>query len=498
MSAKRILLVLVGLVSLGLIAVVVVFAGALPRWVERRVVAEANARGFELRDGDISFGWQWVQVTDAKVTLLGVPGLSADVGVIDVQLAGFEPQRIAVGRVSARASGELGVLLSALDSWRAAHAKDLRAPLTIKPFSFTLAAGEASALAFTNGELSLSGERVVVRAPGLTALGRELGAFSAQQEPASARLALTLNQGPLENPTLSVEQSRGAARTLHLALAPIALGKLSKVLGLELPLPDTVLSGTIDVKGLDTSAPLSRASGALGFILKGYIPPHPVELDGFVFGDTTELGSSFILEPERLGVRFADLRVKAGQFALRGAGGLRLEGDHGRLTAELAGSLPCGALAAAAAESRLGRALGRLTGKAALQTLNGAVGVRVAVDADTRQLDKARVVRTITPGCGLKPLTLAELQALGELAPGALAPAMLRDFETLLKNPLPPLPNLGPGLKLDLPALPQLPLVPAPAASAGAKGGAAKGSGSAGRSGTSAPAKNSAAGAQGR
>ena len=51
-----------------------------------------------------------------------------------------------------------------------------------------------------------------------------------------------------------------------------------------------------------------------------------------------------------------------------------------------------------------------------------------------------------------------ELQALGELLPDALDPAVAKDLDALLKNPLPALPNLGPDTKLNLPNLNALPL----------------------------------------
>jgi hypothetical protein len=468
-SAKRILLILFGLFSVAIIAIAVVLAIAIPRWVEGQVHTQAKARGFEIQAGEISFGWQWVQISDATISLIGVPEMTSKVGVIDVQLSGFEPQRVTVNRVAVDAAGDLLKLATALESWRSAHAKDLHEPLAMKPFTLRAATskGAPPVVLLDGGELTLASDRVTSRATSFTAFGHALGGVTLLREPDHVRVGFTLGQSALENPTLSLEQTGASARAFHLALAPIPLAKLGAALGVELPLAETVLSGTLDVNTTGAITPLSHFSGRADFTLKGYIPPHPIELDGFVFGDSTTLSSKFEVEPELLRVRFSELAVKAGSFELKGEGELRLEAlDHGRLTASLRGSLPCAALAAAAAQSRLGQALGRLTGKAALQTLSGGVGVRVAVDADTRELEKARVLKTITPGCGLKPLTLAELQALGELAPGALDPAVLRDLDALLKGPLPTLPNLGPGLNLKLPALPRFPALPSkPAAS---------------------------------
>lgn len=218
------------------------------------------------------------------------------------------------------------------------------------------------------------------------------------------------------------------------------------------------LTVVLDATQAPNTSPPAGVSGRADFTLKNYVPPHPAELDGFVFGNATDFGATFTLEPEKSRVRLEQALVKAGNFVLEGAGELRLEGTRGRLILLLRGQLPCNLLAGAAAETRLGRALGRLTGKAAREVLSGSVGIRVAVDADPTDLPHARALKTISPGCGLKPLSLNELQALGELLPDALDPAVAKDLDTLLKNPLPALPNLGPDTKLNLPNLNALPL----------------------------------------
>jgi hypothetical protein len=183
-----------------------------------------------------------------------------------------------------------------------------------------------------------------------------------------------------------------------------------------------------------------------------------------VFGDTTTVSSRFQLEPDALRVRLEDVVIKAGRFVLTGTGQVSWEVDHAKLSLRLSGQLPCAELASAAAESRLGRALGRVSGKAARQVLAGSVGVRVVVDADTREPERARTLKTITPGCGLRALSIAELVALGELVPEALDPRVLRDLQTLLEAPLPTFPNLGKDTQLILPGIGSLPFPPLPKA----------------------------------
>jgi hypothetical protein len=480
---KKVLLVLFALFVLGALGIGVLLAIFVPRFVEREVIAQAEARGFTLEPGDISFGWGWLQLSDAKLSLIGVRGLSATLGIVDVELEGLVPKRFTVNQVKAEAVGDPLVLGQALDAWRAAHEKSLVEPTFVKPLAFELRR-EAKAepiLSLSDGELRLEKERASAKAGHVKVDGRELGAVSVSEGSNSVRLGLTLGMSELTNPQVVVDVQNAPKRSLHVGLSPLGLGRLGALLGREMPLPEVLLSGSFDVAVAPNSTPPSGVSGRADFTLKGYVPPHPVELDGFVFGDTTDFGASFVVEPEHLRVRLEQAVVKAGAFALEGAGELRLEGTRSRLVLVLTGQLPCNTLAGAAAETRLGRALGRVTGKAAREVLLGAVGIRVAVDADPADPARARVLKTVTPGCGLKPLTFAELRALGELLPEALDPKVAADFDALLKGPLPTLPNLGPGTQLNLPnlgGLPQLPTlklpIPMPAQS-GAKKAAPSG-----------------------
>jgi hypothetical protein len=430
----------------------------LPRWVKSEVVLRARALGVELLPGEVDFGLGWVQLSDSRVALSGVRGLSAKVGVIDVALAGMEPKRIALSQADVTGSGDLPLLAAQLEVWRAAHERDLKVPLTVKPFSLRVQQDPNSEpeLLLEQGELAFDDGTLRAQANRVQFLGRALGAARGVAGKDRRQLALTLGESSLDNPVLAVEQALAPAPKVHVALNPIALGKLAAALKLRLPLPEVVVNGSVDSALPSSAAPLARVSGRTDITLKGYVPPHPVELDGFVFGDTTTISALFALEPELLRLSLDDVTVKAGRFALKGQGELRLVGAQPRLVLALTGSLPCAALAGAAAETRLGRSLGKLTGNAARITLEGAVGVRVTVDANLDDPDGARVLKTISPGCGLKPLTLVELRALGELLPQALDPNLAKDFEKLLKAP-PTLPNLGPDVILDLPPLPQLP-----------------------------------------
>ncbi|MGC4095228.1 MAG: hypothetical protein QM756_46365 [Polyangiaceae bacterium] len=330
----------------------------------------------------------------------------------------------------------------------------------IKPLSLALRQDEKEApvLSFDAGEYKGAEQELYLTAKNLVLGARRLGGLSLHAKPGTAQFGLDLGISELKNPVLSFEVRDDAERHLHVALSPVELGALGKALAVDMPLPTVNASGSIDAQFPKEFTPNASVNGRTDVTLKGYVPPHPVELDGFVFGDRTDIGARFRVEPAKLRIELEDVLVKAGSFELKGSGGVGLEVGGPHLRLNLSGALPCASLASAAAQTRLGAALGRLTGKAARETLNGAVQVQVRVDANLLEPDKPRVSKTITPGCGLKPLSLRELRALGELAPDLLDPAVGNDLEKLLKNGVPPLPNLGPDTKIDLSQLPKVPL----------------------------------------
>jgi ADP-dependent NAD(P)H-hydrate dehydratase / NAD(P)H-hydrate epimerase len=466
-SAKRVLLALAALALLGLVAVGVVLAILVPRYVEREVIAQAKERGLELVPGEIAFGWGWVQVSKAKAKLIGVRSLSASFEIADATLAGTKPLSFALSDVKLEAVGDPLILRDELSSWARTYEKRTTEPVSVTGFAFTLRreAGALPDLTLGGGKLTVQSGRFRLDAERANLRGQALGAVRLSRDAEKAALAVTLGQSSLDNPLLALEYREGEQTLVHAALSPISAGNLSKALGIGLPRPDVVVSGSVDLEIPKNLLVGGRVTGRVDFTLKGYIPPHPIELDGFVFGDTTEVGAALKLEPERLRVLISDAKVKAGRFALGGGGELRAEGRQGRLTLALRGELPCNALAGVVAETRLGKALGVVTGKAARMVVGGGVGVRVSVDLSTDKPEAARVVKTITPGCGLRPLSFEELVKLGELAPEALDPAVMADLKRLIEEGVPPpppgsaLPNVRiPGLgQLGLPTLPPLP-----------------------------------------
>ena len=473
MSAKKILLGVLGLLLLGLLGLGLVVFVVLPRFVEAEVVREARARGVELVPGRIEFGLGWVRVKDAKLSLIGVRGLAIHVDAIDAELEGFAPKAFALSQVKARAEGEVPTLLSELLAWVRAHEGDLREPVLAAPIAFELL-GAASPentennawLALEGGELRVADERRLLTVKRARVRGQELGEARVLVAKERTRIDLTLGESALENPLVAIDlESSPSERRVNVALSPVSLVRLGALFGVTTSFGRNVTaSGTFTARVPEALALGAAIDGSVDMALKGYIPPHPVELDGFVFGDTTSFATRYRLEPERLRAELSGTRVKAGAFTLSGSGLFEASLPEFALGLLLSGALPCNTLASAAAQTRLGQALGKVTGKAALQTLSGSVGVRVSVQATSANLANPRVLKTISPGCGLKPLSFAELVKLGELLPEALDPKVAQDFQELMRKTLPGLPSV-PGVNAPL-TVPKItlppPVLPAP------------------------------------
>jgi len=221
---------------------------------------------------------------------------------------------------------------------------------------------------------------------------------------------------------------------------------------LKLPSTDPQLakvscSGDISVRvPEDTHRPYT---GQLRFDLHGWVPPHPPELDGFAFGHSTQLQSKFELDRALSNVKLPVVTLASGALKLSGQGLIQIVAfAYAHLKAELRGQIPCMALASAMAESELGRAYGRWVAKNAQTAVQGHVDISVQVDADSRHLGQAKIVKQIGVGCGLRPLTLREALSLG-LPPLPDADLFKRAVQNL------------PKFETKVPGMPLLPPLPA-------------------------------------
>jgi hypothetical protein len=150
----------------------------------------------------------------------------------------------------------------------------------------------------------------------------------------------------------------------------------------------------ISAKGEGSLTGKDARSGTFDVTIAGFVPPHPRELSGIVFGDETRVTGKFRIDG--LAIALDDLAVRAGSFVLKGTGRISLGGG---VTLELKGSVGCTELAASAVGSHLGLGAAVLTRRIASGRLGGSVEVRVTVEGDVSSVEDLKVVPSAFVRC---------------------------------------------------------------------------------------------------
>ena len=457
MRAKHAIIIGLGLVASGLIALVIAAVLLIPDWIEREAVRQMRERGLELDSYELEFGWGWVTITNARGRLVGVRSLALKFETIEVTLSGREPERIDITGLDAQAQGSAPAIAVELGAWSKRFPETYALPLWASKVSVGWKPEPARPpfLEISGGSIAKTPASTVFNAEGVMLQGKPVGKVGASWSTTSSALAIGLGEPELDKAPIKVGVELKERPVVLFKVAPTKLEKLAAPFAIELPIENVTASGEVELIFASQEA-LFPADGRAHVELEGWIPPHPIELSGFVFGNVTTFDTRLQVSPDLNTVTLTDSVVKAGKFVLGGGGNILREQDHAVARLRLKGNLPCPALAGAAAESRLGRLLGaaagKLAGAAARQLVEGSVSVEVAVEGDTRKLKEAKVERKIGIGCGLKPLTLEELKKLGELIPLPQELSVLAD--EISKNAPPGL-ALPPGS-----ALPKLPPLP--------------------------------------
>lgn len=462
-------MVIVGLLLAGALALGVVVALWLPGYIEREAKRAISERGLEFSSYELDYGWGWVRLTNARGKLVDVQHLDLEFQRIDVTLDGREPTRVDLTGLKVQATGSAPTLALELAAWSKRFPSSYSLPLWASGVEVAWRPDPSAApwLELTAGQVAKNEATTIVSADQVKVAGAPVGKVGASWSATSSAVAIGLGEPELERAPLKVEVSLADKPTVTFRLAPTRLEKLAGPFDIELPVDDVTASGNVELR-FPSSLALAPVDGATHLELQGWIPPHPIELDGFVFGNVTTFDSKLALSEDLKTVTLTEAVVKAGKFELGGGGTLTRETDHAIAALAFAGNLPCPALAGAAAESRLGYLLGRTAGKAAgaaaRQLVEGSVAVQVSIQADTRRLKEAKVERRIGIGCGLKPLTLEELKKLSTVFPmpqelSALADELAKQLPTPDLASLPRLPTGTPALPASS-SLPKLPALP--------------------------------------
>jgi hypothetical protein len=462
-NTKRLLVVLAGLSFAGLVVAAIVVFAFLPTYVEREVKRRAAEKGLELEVGSLTFGWERVKLRDVRARLTGVTALALHFDSIGVELDGSELVSVVAEGVDAKAQGSLPRIALELGAWSKRFPSTYAMPVAASGVSLAWkpSAAEAPWLVMSGGTLARAPAGTAFAAEQTRVAGADVGRVGATIAPKASSVALGFGETELAKAPLRLDAEQAPRPKVLLTLAPVPLERLAGPFAVALPVKDVIGRGTVtfDFASRDSMIP---TNGHARLELQGYVPPHPVELDGFVFGDTTVLETDLRFGASIDEVALENTTVTAGRFALKGKGAVTRAANAARVKLDLRGSLPCDALASAAAESRLGKLLGRAAGKkagvAALRLVGGSVGVRVQVDATTADLPGAKVERSIGVGCGLKPLSLEDLRELGDLLFQGELSKLPEELGRLL--PPGPLPSSLPPIPSGIPSAFRFPPFP--------------------------------------
>jgi hypothetical protein len=465
-STTRLVLVLVGAGAALVVAAGVVVWRALPGLVEREVVRRASDQGVELTFGSLDFGWNWAELKQVKARLIGVPEVALAVERLDADLDGTKLTRVDLTGVKLDATGSLPTLALDLGAWAKRYPSAFALPLNATRVTarFLPDPNAPAWLELQNGSVASTTAGSIIAADHVLVAGADVGRVGASWVPSATSVVVGLGETDLSRAPLRMNVDLTAAKPkigFELALTP--LERLAGPFAVPLPIHGASASAKAGFEFASTTSALPER-GAIHAELHGFVPPHPAELDGFVFGDTTVVESNLAFAPDGKSVTLTDTRLTAGKFVLMGGGHVVRTADAAAIDLDLRGALPCDALASAAAESRVGRLLGRApgsrAGSVARQVIGGSVGVRVEVTASTKNIAGASIKRSIGIGCGLKPLSLEDVARLGE----TLLPSDLSELTDDVHKLTPKLPDGSPLLPLPdfkIPSL--LPREPAPA-----------------------------------
>lgn len=389
-----------------------------------RIVEQARALGVELAFDGVSFWWTSATLDGARFRLVGVPGLSGQVKDLDVSLASFEPVRLDGTDVRLDVVGSAADLAVALGEWTKNHPGAYRIPVSAHGLGVTWKPSEREPawLGIEGGAMTESKGVVTFSAAHATVSGVDVGSAFAAWTAEAASVSMGFGAADVAAaPVKVVVQHAATPPTARITLAPTPLERLAGPWGIPLPAPGVIASGEVDLtftRGLEAGP----VTGVVTSRLDNWVPPHPVELDGFLFGSTTTFTSKLDISANRSTVQLSSSRVRAGAFDLGGSGRIDRNDGFATIGMSLAGNLPCAAVAESAAAAHVGSFIAEMIGSTARRIVDGSVSVKVKISADSRHLDQARVEPVIGVGCGLTPVRALDPKALSRL------PSRLRDF----------------------------------------------------------------------
>ncbi|MBI3200526.1 MAG: hypothetical protein HYZ29_03215 [Myxococcales bacterium] len=411
----------------------------------RMAIERAEEHGVVLEPGDIYLSLGSVSLRRSRFHLVGLPAVRGSLDELRVSLRWTHPVGVKLRGVEVEAVGSAATLALGVTEWARRFPQTFRMPTEADATTLVWRKAEKAEpwLTLSGGTVRRDGPTTLFSADkSVLGICRErdagaplcpdLGKVGAAWTADDAQVAIGFGVDDLSRAPVRFEVRHSVAEpTATVTLTPVDLARLAGPFGARLPVEGVTASATVQ---LTLPKGSGAVTGTLDATLQGYVPPHPRELDGLVFGDKTTLAAKLRVDDARERADLSEVKVTAGAFKLAGSGSVFREEDHGGLRLDLSGSLPCSALAGAAAESHLGRALGGIAGQLARDLIKGSVAIKVAVTARSDDLENAKVDKKIGVGCGLRPIEIGGV-----------------DVTKILEGKLPKVPSGLPELpKIDL------------------------------------------------
>lgn len=455
---KLTLAALGALVALGALAFVLLWGP----YTRQLVIENARARGVEIDPQSVSvpFDLSRARLKNTKVRLVGVSSIHAVITDLDVTLVNRVPTAFNLSGVEADVTGSAAALTLELSEWASEHPQNFGTPMQASGVNlrWTPEADSPQAapwLTVTGGAVAPIAGGAQFSAENASVAGVETGKLGAKWTGEAASIEMAFGtQGSAAAPVkLTIVHTPGKTTGAYNPYAELRIAKypLERFKGpVRVPIPTKdvflELSARINFESELMGGPIN---GTLDATLVGYSPPKPSELSDYDFGDRTQLKTKFSMGSQRKLLTLTETQVLAGAFKLKGGGEVKLLEDHALILLKLLANLPCADLAASMVEKNLEGlgGLGKIAGRLTKRAVKGSVGVTVAVEADSRKLEHAKVAKIIGIGCGLRPLSLPNLSDFPQLGDIPLPPGMKelpKGLPTALPSSLPsgvPLPG---------------------------------------------------------
>jgi hypothetical protein len=379
-----------------------------------KVIDQARELGVEMTFDSLNFWWFNASLEGVRFKLVGVAGIDGQARTIDVSLANFEPKLIEASETHVDVVGSAADLALALGEWTKNHPNAYKVPVSAHSLTLTWrpSAEEKPWLTTTDGALTASATGSTFSADHTAVAGIDIGKVGASWAGEAATVTMGFGATePASAPIRASVQNMTTTPSLKVTLTPTELSKLAGPMGIPLPAPGVVASGETTLVFTKGLAP-GIVTGKFSARLVGWVPPHPVELDGFLFGNTTTFDTDLSVSADRNTVTLTKSHVRASAFDMTGTGRIDRHDAYATTTMNLAGNLPCAAVAQSAAAAHIGSFLATVLGNAARRVVDGSLAVRVRISADSRHLDEAKVEPTVGVGCGIAPIKTLDKNVL--------------------------------------------------------------------------------------